>query len=259
MSGFGSLQFAKYAYSPNKLKYCGPDDNRSIFEYCVAKQSDAGLINLLKGFEGAFPYLQLIAKSNNILDSFDERVVEAYWVGNDLLNRVSTKDFYESIKNRFGKKIPADSLRWLLSKPPVGAKPHHSFHVLDVYTKTGLIRSGMKSPILETINNCLIMWGEVIQNAKFKSQPASPSSIQGGNDKSKYKIIIRSNPIIMEKSKLAFGAPIKLEVDCPFVCPQVGDWVSLHWGNVCDILKPDEVANLKKWTNYHIKIANTTI
>ena len=39
-------------------------------------------------FEGAWPYLQLIAAANRIDDPLDPRVVDAYWVGNGLLDKV---------------------------------------------------------------------------------------------------------------------------------------------------------------------------
>ena len=38
-------------------------------------------------FEGAWPYLQLIAASNGIAEPLDPRVVEAYWTGNRLVTR----------------------------------------------------------------------------------------------------------------------------------------------------------------------------
>ncbi|OGD66516.1 hypothetical protein A3F08_02285 [Candidatus Berkelbacteria bacterium RIFCSPHIGHO2_12_FULL_36_9] len=245
MSKIGNLLFAKYAFAPNKLKYCGPDDNRAIFDYCVAQQSDQGLVELLKGFEGAYPYLQIIARANKIKDPFDEKVVEAYWIGNNLLKNVSVDDFYDSLKNRFGKKINSKSMKWLLTKPPIGAKPHHSFHVLDVYTKTGLIRSGIKTNVLETINNCLIMWGRVNRvtcNIKHVTQ-----------------VSIEYNPIILKKGKLIFGKYTTKNIQPIFTQPKVGDIVSFHWGNVCDILTEYQVKNLKNWTNYHLQIANHTM
>lgn len=245
MSASGNLVFAKYAYSPNKLGYCGPDNYRGIFDYCVAKQSDEGLVELLKGFEGAYPYLKLIAHANRLKDPFDKRVVEAYWIGNELLNNVSTQDFYDSIKNRFSKKINKNAMKWLLTKPPAGAKPHHSFHVLDVYTKTGLIRSGIRTNILETINNCLIMWGRVNHitcSAKHVT-----------------RVEIQYQPIILQKGKLVFGEKKEKIIESLFIQPKNGDQVSFHWGKVCDILSEEELVNLKKWTAYHLGIANLSI
>jgi len=240
MSAKGSLLFAKYAFSPNQLKYCGPNDNRAIFNYCVASQSDAGLVNLLKKFEGAYPYLQLIAKSNNIKDPFDEKVVEAYWIGNSLLKRINTHDFYEQLKNRFSKKIDPKVMKWILSKPPEGAKPHHSFHVLDIYTKTGKIRGDLKSNVISTINNCLILWGQA-------------TNIRDN------KLIVKYHPLIIRNNTLIFDQESKKEIQWLFQQPKIGDWISFHWNNMCEILDQNKLANLKAWTNYHLKIANRTI
>lgn len=273
----GSLFFAKYAYAPNKLRYCGPDDNRGIFDYCVANHSDQGLIQLLKNFEGAYPYLQLIAKANKIKDPFDERVTEAYWIGNNLLKNVKTSDFHQQLKSRFSQKLSPNMMKWLLPKPAEGAKPHHNFHVLDVYTKTGLIRSGIKTNVLETINNCLIMWGKVVKtkNEKLKTKNHNLKLKTNNNllhvtcymfhDSEKLrsqeanKLIVQFYPIVLKNGKLAFGDLTAKEVVCPFVEPRVGDWVSVHWGNVCDILSPRQLKNLENWTKYHLQIANNTV
>lgn len=246
MSVNGSLLFAKYAFSPNKLRYCGPDDNRAIFDYCVAQQSDGGLVQLLEKFEGAYPYLKLIAKSNKIEDLFSEKVVEAYWIGNDLLDFVKDSDFYNSLKERFGKKIPSKSVKWLFTKPPVGAKPHHAFHVLDVYTKTGMMRSGVKTNVLETINNCLIIPGRVVK-------------IDEKN------LVVKYQPVVMKKGKLTFGDFVEKQIQWRYDkktfinMPKIGDRVSFHWNWVCDILDERQSHNLKFWTGYHIDIANITI
>ena len=277
MSYIGSLQFAKYAFAPNKLRYCGPDGNRDIFHYCVAQESDKGLIELLKGFEGAFPYLQLIAKANKIKDPFDEKVVEAYWIGNDLLNNVKTNDFYEQLKNRFSKKIDQKMMNWLLPKPAEGAKPHHSFHVLDVYTKTGLIRMGVKLPIMETINNCLILPGKVTHvTCNIKHVTKIPNNniqitnklqitnhnFQNPNklkSQEANKLVIQYQPIILKDGKLAFGELATKEVVSLFIEPKVGDYVSFHWNNVCEVISERQLKNLRSWTKYHMEIANKTI
>ena len=38
-----------------------------------------------------------------------------------------------------------------------------------------------------------------------------------------------------------------------------GDWVSLHWGFVCDALSDVQVKRLKQYTEHHLKLANETI
>src|SRR4051794_6295545 len=73
----GPLLFAKYAYPPNSLGYCGPRDSASLLGYGSERVVDDGLRQLARGFEAAYPYLELIARASGIADPFDRRVVEA--------------------------------------------------------------------------------------------------------------------------------------------------------------------------------------
>ena len=41
----GALLFARYAYPPNALGYCGADENRTLLEYGEAGASDGGLVS----------------------------------------------------------------------------------------------------------------------------------------------------------------------------------------------------------------------
>jgi len=96
----GVLRCARYAFSPNKLKYCGPDRNSELFSYISKRISDQGLVELLDDFKVMYPYLKLIADENGIKDVFDERVVEAYWIGNNLLDGVSIRGFWDELMER---------------------------------------------------------------------------------------------------------------------------------------------------------------
>lgn len=59
----GVLLFSRYAYPPNELGYCGPERPQQLLEQVSAGASDEGLRQLARGFEGAWPYLELIAAS----------------------------------------------------------------------------------------------------------------------------------------------------------------------------------------------------
>ena len=97
----GALRFAAYAYPPNALGYCGPDASHQLLEQVAAGVDDPDLRRLARGFEGAWPYLELIAGANGIRDPLDPRVVEAYWVGNGLLDRVGPRLLGDSLEDRF--------------------------------------------------------------------------------------------------------------------------------------------------------------
>ena len=64
----GPLLFARYAYAPNALGYCGADEPRTLLEYGDAQASDSGLSELARTFDGAWPYLELIAGAAGIGD-----------------------------------------------------------------------------------------------------------------------------------------------------------------------------------------------
>src|SRR5215211_812450 len=54
----GTLQFIRYGFMPNRLRYCGGDDNLALFQHAVEGMSDGGLDPLLRKFTGALPYLK---------------------------------------------------------------------------------------------------------------------------------------------------------------------------------------------------------
>ena len=236
----GPQIFARYAFMPNRLTYCGGEDNRALFDYCVAGVTDPGLLGLLRKFTGAMPYLQLIAECNAILDPFDAQVVEAYWLGNDLLRGVEARALYDSLHARFGRQMRARDLELVLGKAPAGAHPHHSFHVLEVCPRNGWPQA------LSFMDNCRISWGKVV-------------ALDGS------MLTVEVMPLVIAGHRLALGEPVRRTVnrECDgngFVnTAQIGDWVSLHWGWPCQVLSPRQVAHLERWTRYHLDIVNDTL
>ncbi|MFA4871961.1 MAG: DUF6390 family protein [Patescibacteria group bacterium] len=259
----GALLAARYAFMPNKLRYCGGDKNRELFEYVVNNQNDAGLEMMLKEFETMYPYLKLIAEANQILDPFNYRVVEAYWLGNELLENISLKNFYrylideQKLKKRFKPKI----LEKVFGKIPLGAKPHHSWHVFNIPKRTG------HYPVehsLETMDECRIGWGQITKTQKHPSSTAKLATGRGKNTKSPIinTIFIDSKPLILDNNRLKLGEAVEREVwyesnEKAFIKqPKMGDWVSIHWGWVCDFLTENQVKNLEKWTKYNLALAS---
>lgn len=236
----GPQLFARYAFMPNRLTYCGGDDNRALFDYCLAGVTDEGLRGLLRKFTGAMPYLRLIAECNAIFDPFDARVVEAYWLGNDLLEGVEARALYDSLRERFGPQMRARDLELVLGKAPAGAHPHHSFHVLEVCPRNGWPQA------LPFMDNCRVAWGKVV------SQDGSVLTVE-------------VMPLVIAAHRLELGPPehraVKWQLDGNgFVdTARPGDCVSIHWGWACQVLSPRQVANLERWTRYHLDIVNETL
>ena len=237
----GPLLFIRYAFMPNRLAYCGGDDNRALLEYARAGVVDGGLTALLRKFTGAYPYLALIARANGIADPFDARVVEAYWIGNDLLKGVEVRQLYDSLLERFGKQLQGRTRELVVGKAPAGAHPHHNFHVLDVHSRVGALESS-----LATLDNCRVSWGKVVQPA--------------GSE-----LVVERQPLQMQEGKLVLADPrserVLRQIDGSGFADaaQPGDWVSLHWGWVCEVLTEVQRANLERYTRYHLAIANQTV
>jgi len=242
----GPLLFARYAFMPNQLGYCGSDDNRALFEYTLSGTIDGGLLQLERAFEGAYPYLQLIALANGIADPLDSRVVEAYWLGNELLDRVDMGMLYDSLRTRFAGKLTTSMWPWLASKVPAGARPHHSFHVFEIYPRAGTMKGGAVDHLFETMEQCRIRWGRVV-------------AVVGA------ELAVEVAPLKYEDGRLTLGAPVEERIRRQvegkgFVEDAVpGDWVSIHWGWACDILTPAQVRRLAAQTRHHLALCNETV
>lgn len=238
----GTTRFIRYAFMPNKLRYCGGDDNSEMFEYGLATVREPPLEGMLRKFTGAMPYLALIARSNDIADPFDDRVVEAYWIGNELLDHVEVRDMYASLRERYSARLSPKLMALVANKAPEGARAHHSFHVFDVWRTA----EHLDGDVLLTLDNCRISWGTV-------------QAIEGAD------VIVERRPILMHEGKLVLGESRRDRVTRlirgkGFVETAVpGDTVSIHWGWVCEVLTPRQQANLARFTDHHIRLANQTI
>jgi hydrogenase maturation factor len=238
----GALTCAKYAFAPNYYHYCGPDTKGEFSDYLKAEISDGGLVEHLVKFETLYPYLVAIAEANGLADPLASKVVEAYWLGNSLLEKVKESELFTTLieKQNLKKRLPKKELASLLPKINMRARIHHSFHVFNVFTRTG---HHTVQHTVNTMDQCLISWGKI-------------------SEKSKCKLILDSQQLIYQQGKLKFK-PHSREVIVPldklFTSVKVGDWVSVHWGFVCDKISPTQVKQLEKYTLHHLSLANETI
>ena len=246
MSSAGALLFGRYAFPPNRLGYCGPDDSQALLEQVSASKPDRGLVELERRFEGAYPYLCLIAHANDIPDPFDSRVVEAYWIGNELLERVGGAPFYASLRERFGDRLKPSEFGWLARKLELSARPHHNFHVFDIYVRAGLMRNERADIALETMDSCRISWGRV-------------AAVEGA------ELMVDRPQLVVAGGKLALSEPRPFRVSRQldghsFVDGvSVGDLVSIHWNWACDVLGPAGLSRLRRATQRSLTLANLTI
>lgn len=241
----GALRFARYALAPNRLGYCGPTDSEALFEQAVSLGSSlsgapqapvstaadgtgevlGGLRNLASGFDGAWPYLELIAEANGIEDPLDDRVVSAYWLGGRALQQVSAVASGNHATSRFRSR--AGSL-WphVQAALEPGASPSHAFHVMVVGPWIGMLRGGLTDAPLAVIDSCRIRRATVL-------------STDGDT------AVVSTDRITFHGGRLGIQRPVDPHVltvrlgekgvhPCGAVAP--GDVVSVHWDWVCEVL-----------------------
>lgn len=238
----GSL-FARYAYPPNALGYCGPPDLGALLAVSSPSAGAGDLASVAQSFSGAWPYLELIAAANGIADPLDVRVVAAYWVGSELLEGIPAAALLDAVG-----KLPDSGLggggTLLRHAVMSGGVAHHSFHVFAVYPWLTLLRSGREEPALTVLERCRIRWGVV-------------ETFDGA------EVVVRSRPVGLEGRDLVLLGERSERVRCiaegaGFVADlAAGDLVSLHWDWVCDRISPDELTLLEYFTERSLHAVNT--
>ncbi|MBI2617585.1 hypothetical protein HYW55_05595 [Candidatus Gottesmanbacteria bacterium] len=227
---------SKYAFPPNSLSLCGPQKQSELSWYTKIGKVDRGVKEILTQFSTLYPYLCLIARENKIKDPFDSRVVEAYWLGNTLLHSIPISHFSNHIKETLGlkKRIKRAELEKTLQKLPLGALPHHAFHVMNIYIRTGHL--GIPHTI-ETMDACLINWGKVVD--------VHPTFV-----------IVNTQALIESRGKLHFQNGKRRKIQTYSRSFVVGDFISYHWGWACERLTAAKLRNLIFYTNRSFGLAN---
>jgi len=244
MNKQGLLLCAKYSVAPNYFGYCGPDENKTLVDHLKEGVADKEVELILSEFETLYLNLTLIAKENKIDDVFDKQVVEAYWLGNKLLQNVLSRDYTHLLDEKFKleKKLGVKKLSKLTYK--INSQkifPHHSFHVFNIFKRTGHDPS---FHTLTTMDECRIGWGQVMEVKKNK-------------------IIVSTNPLTVIGNRLCFGSPIKKELHLEYKGKKFlsflkkKDWVSFHWSYVCDVIETQKMNNLFYYTSKAIDFYNS--
>lgn len=234
---FPALQFAcKYSLITNELGYCGKEKAFLAFEDFLSKPSEKKvprIKKLLESFYSVDSYLKIIAEANH-LEKFDSSVLEAYWLGNELLEKVSFSEIQKTIFGfeKFGlpKKIAEQKANGL----PAGILPHHSMHVLHVNFITRKLK-----PLLKNLSNCLVSWAQV-KGIEKKSGRIKAKGIE--------LKILNGDFVLQEKKRL---------IENPFsLLPAKGDFVSVHWNNAIETLSKQKLKGLQKTTLKNLQLIN---
>ena len=232
----GPELFSRYARPPNLLGYCGPGDTEGVTAVASGMEMPIDeMRRVAEAFDGAWPYLELLG-GLTLRHPLSTEVVEAYWIGNQLLDGVDLHDWGNSVSDRFrrqaGRRWPAveDALN-------AGGLPNHAFHVFCVYPWVGLLREGFIGPALEVLDRCRIGIGKVVEVDHRWA-------------------VVERHPLRWVDERLVPG---DLLVE-PFRLPEerlsVGDRVSLHWDFVCSRLSRHQAGALARNHDRHLAIAN---
>lgn len=243
MNRSGTALATRYSYPPNSFALCGPNRQADLSWYAATQKPDLGTEEIIAQFATLYPYLRLIACENDIKNPFDPRIVDAYWTGNELLAAVTPRQFVTHLGEtlKLKRKLNSKNRDELFQKVTLGGLPHHAFHVLNVQDRTGHL------PIphtIATMDACLVNWGKVTE--------IRPN-----------RLIVRMSPLILRKEKLVFGPPVNRDIkaqgkdDVIFQKLREGDWVSFHWGYVCERLTQNKRRNLEVYTKLALAYANS--
>jgi hypothetical protein len=236
----GPELFARYAYPPNERGYCGPDDPAGLLA-AGSPAADAEVARRARQFEGAWVYLELIARAAGISDPLDARVVEAYWLGNDLLDGIDPGWFLAELRERLRGQV---SGQWASGVPDVGAAvvPHHAFHVFAIYPWVGLLRRDAVVP-RAILDQCRIRTGTV-------------ETVDGP----RAQVGIR--PLTWDGRCLGIGDVETLDVRWSdngrslLAGVRVGDLVSIHWDWVCDVIEEARASALADYQRRQLAVTN---
>lgn len=221
-----------YSLPPNKLGYCGPEKSWQTFTNFFSNPSEENALEArtcLKGFNALMPYLELIAKENS-LKVFDEKVIEAYWIGNKLLENVSFKETQEAILSLQNYGLPRSIAKKKAAELPEGMLPHHSMHVLYI----NFISQKVK-PLVENLSSCMIQWAEVKDSENLV--------VKG------IELFSESNELKSREKEKKVSNPLKIPLE-------EGDLVTVHWDNLVETIDDNSLKNLKNYTFINLEKVN---
>jgi hypothetical protein len=236
----GAEMFARYAYAPNALGYCGPPLGATLRDGSVDDVRAAAT-----KFSGAWPYLRVLSELTGVADPLDYRLVESYWLGGGIGADLEPGKLFDVLLAIIG---PQAGRYWSHLTPELAreAAGNHCFHVFGIYPWTrflGLRNGGMDEHPLGVLDNCRITWGTV-------------TSRTGSN------IEVLCRRLCWDGQRLTLSEPtarpLEVWADGYSAVPDVtvGDDVAVHWGRLCGRLQPEQVRALADSTDRQLRVTS---
>lgn len=235
----GSQLIARFAFGPNCLDYCGNkrDSEKIYLHACNGNRPEEEMRKIFSGFTGMSAYLELIASESG-KEPLDYEVAEAYWLGNGLLGNVSMEAWKETILTKFvgNGKLSKAQAKAYAGKVSGSAVPHHSFHVMAVFTLGGRLE-----PTIQNIDYCRVPWGKILE--------------EKGNS-----FVVEYKPLVPEGQGFGFGKAVEKEVlnslaggNEMLVSASEGETIAFHWGFACKVLEERERRSLENCVSKNMR------
>ncbi len=228
---------ARFSIATNRLQYCGPSDAEPVLYRAIVEGTGRPATEAaLSRFEALFPYLEAIGRKHG-LDPFDREVVEAYWIGNSLLEAFDRNDFREILGALSRRGLPAFVARELERDLPAHPIPHHVFHV--AFVGVGAV-TGHVPTTLANLEAC---------------RPAGADVRAIAAD----RLVVTQPFVDVRAGALVLGSPRDREVAYdPRLLPElaVGDRIAIHWGWAALRLEGAQDRRLAEYTERSLAAAN---
>ena len=233
---------ARFSLATNRLDYCGPRDAAPRLYRAIVDGADLSLARRdLERFEALYPYLEALGVKHG-LDPFDARVVEAYWIGNELLDAFGPSDFRALLASLVRRGLPKRTAERLEVHLPEHPIPHHAFHVS--FVGVGEV-TGHVPTTLANVERC-------------RPTPARVVGVRADST----ELVVESRPLRLHGGELGLGDVQETTVRFdPRILPDVasGDRVALHWSHPALLLSGRQAEALERCTTEAMDAANGAI
>jgi hypothetical protein len=231
---------ARFSIATNRLAYCGPSDAEpALYQAVVTGRGSDRAREALARFEALMPYLEAIGSANG-RDPFDREVVEAYWLGNPLLEAVDRPRFLRLLEALTRRGLPPSVARRLAAHLPPVPVAHHAFHV--AYVGVGAV-TGHVPTTVPNIESCRPAWADVVAVRPAELDLVGPS-VRAAGPRLELTGAVRRT--------VRYDAKALADV-------RVGSRVAVHWSWPALVLAEPELGELERWTRRSFAVANEAL